>query len=439
MKLLLRKTIVMLVVVGSVTACSQAGTQSGEGQQDENRSNAPKEPVEIVFYSTNNDSVEGFDQRLGTSLRKKFPDYTIKYIQSTKGNSMEELLASGTRFDIFYQTIGNYEGQVFPNRIEYDMSELIAKHKVDLNRFEPTVMDALKQTSNGKMYALPVITNNLLLYYNKDLFDKFGVPYPKDGMTWEQISELSKKLSRTDEGTQYFGFTHSPLHTIRMNQLSIPNADLKTNTPTINQDSRWSRFFQTLFLDPVQEPGYAQYLQSTGKIPGSNEFIKSKNVAMYVYIQGLMGAWGDQVNYDVVSLPVFSDRPGIGSQSYPSYYGITNMAKDKDAAMEVLKYIVSDEYQTELALRGDMTVLTDERVRKQLGQGTPYKDKNWQAAYYNKFAPFLPKGTYDAELVTIYGSMGIQLQTGKIDMNTGLRQAGEQAQKKIAEITQMNK
>ncbi|GAA3413037.1 ABC transporter substrate-binding protein [Paenibacillus hodogayensis] len=439
MKLLLRKTIAMMVMVGSVTACSQAGTQSEGSQQEDKRSDVAKEPVEIVFYSTNNDSVEGFDQRLGTSLRKKFPNYTIKYIQSTKGNSMEELLASGTRFDIFYQTIGNYEGQVFPNRIEYDMSDLIAKHKVDLNRFEPTVMDALKQTSNGKMYALPVITNNLLLYYNKDLFDKFGVPYPKDGMTWEQTSELSKKLSRTDGGTQYFGFTHSPLHTIRMNQLSIPNADLKTNTPTINQDSRWSKFFQTLFLDPVQEPGYAQYLQTTGKIPGSNEFVKSKNVAMYVYIQGLMGAWGDQVNYDVVSLPVFSDRPGIGSQSYPSYYGITKMAKDKDAAMEVLKYIVSDDYQTELVLRGDMTVLTDERVRKQLGQGTPYKDKNWQAAYYNKFAPFLPKATYDAEVVTIYGNMGIQLQTGKTDINTGLRQAAEQAQKKIAEIAQMNK
>jgi multiple sugar transport system substrate-binding protein len=422
-----------------MTACSQAGTQSGGNQQDASQLDAAKEPAEIVFYSTNNDSVEGFDQRLGTSLRKKFPNYTIKYIQSTKGNSLEELIAAGTRFDIFYQTIGNYEGAVFPNRIEYDMSELIAKHKVDLSRFEPTVMDALKQTSNGKMYALPVITNNLLLYYNKDLFDKFGVAYPKNGMTWEETSELSKRMSRTDEGTQYFGFTHSPLHTIRMNQLSIPNADLKTNTPTINQDDRWSKFFKTLFLDPVQEAGYTQYLQTTGKIPGSNEFTKTKNVAMYVYIQGLMGAWGDQVNYDVVSLPVFSDRPGIGSQSYPSYYGITNMAKNKDAAMEVLKYIVSDEYQTELVLRGDMTVLNDPRVQKQLGQGTPYKDKNWQAAYYNKFAPFLPKGTYDAELVTIYGSMGIQLQTGKIDINTGLRQAAEQAQKKIADIARMNK
>ncbi|MDF2652919.1 MAG: hypothetical protein K0Q73_8724 [Paenibacillus sp.] len=47
-----------------------------------------------------------------------------------------------------------------------------------------------------------------------------------------------------------------------------------------------------------------------------------------------------ELNWDIVSLPTIKGQPAVGSQSYPSYYGITKRAQNKDASAQVLKYLV---------------------------------------------------------------------------------------------------
>lgn len=439
--------LLMLVMVVSVvlSACSGSGGETtaqkpGPSSSPSSAANTPQpsgEPAEVVFYSNNGDPVESFDLRFGNLLRKKFPNYTIKYIMKGPGTNLPELIASGTRFDIFFQTIGNFENFAFASDIQFDMSDLVQKHKVDLSRFEPTLIDAVKQASGGKLYALPIFNNNLVLYYNKSLFDKFGVEYPRDGMTWDQIAEISKKLTRNDGGTQYVGFTHSPSHSVRMMQLSVPSADLKANTPTINTDDRWKRYFQTVFVAPSQEPSLLNLMQSTNKIPIIDDFVKTKNIAMINYVSSLITVWEEQfksMDWDIVSMPTFNELPGVGSQSYPSYFGITKMAKNKDAAMDVLNYMVSDEFQTELARIGTMPVLKSEAIQKELGKKSIYKDKNWKSVFYNKFAVIPPKASYEADIAGIYASYGTKVQIGSLDMNTALRQAEEDAKKRIAEL-----
>lgn len=424
---------------GSKGAQPQSEGKKADGNVSEKKPDVASEPAEIVFYSNNGDPVESFDYKFGNSLRNKFPNYTIKYIMRGQGTNLPDLLAAGTRFDIFFQTIGNFENYAFGSDIQYDMTELIATRGVNLSRFEPTIIDAVKQASGGKLYALPITTTNLVLYYNKTIFDKFGVAYPNDGMTWDEVNELAKKLTRNDGGTQYIGYTHSPTHSIRMNQLSLGTTDLKTDTPTINTDERWKKFFQTTFLDPVQEPSAQETLKKTNKIPDANDFVKTKNVAMFGYMSHLVQTWEEQfkgIDWDFVSLPTFKEMPGVGSQSYPSYFGITKMAKHKEAAMEVLKYMASDEFQAELARKGLIPVLKDQSVLQQLGKESSLKDKNWKSVFHNKFAPIPALSPIEAELAAVYTSYATKAQIGTLDLNTALRQAEEDAKKKIAEYKQ---
>src|SRR5690606_24616722 len=62
---------------------------------------------------------------------------------------------------------------------------------------------------DGKFHAVPDKANypfvNHALVYNKDIFNKFAVEYPKDHMTWDEVVELSKRLQRMDNGVQYYG------------------------------------------------------------------------------------------------------------------------------------------------------------------------------------------------------------------------------------------
>jgi multiple sugar transport system substrate-binding protein len=69
-------------------------------------------------------------------------------------------------------------------------------------------MERIRNLGNkGEIYTLPFSLNFSVLFYNKDLFDKFAVSYPPDSMTWDQAIELGKKMARTDGGTVY-----SPLY-----------------------------------------------------------------------------------------------------------------------------------------------------------------------------------------------------------------------------------
>lgn len=438
----------LITTVGLMaTACSGSGhegkKEAGQGSQDNKDEQAMNDiastPAEVVFYSSNGDPTESFDLRFGNLIRKKFPNFTIKYIQKAEGTNLPELLAAGTRFDIFFQTIGNFEAVAFDYSIDSDMNDLIAKRSMDLSRLEPTIMDAIRQRNGGKIYALPVANSNLVLYYNKGLFDKFGVPYPKDGMSWEEVSVASAKLSRFEGGVQYFGYTHSSPHSIRMRQLPIPLADLKTDLPSIHTDERWKSFFEHVYLRPNQEATVKQYMQTTNKAPGPNEFAKTQTVAMFNYQSSLITVWENEfmaLDWDMVSLPTFPELPGTGSSSYPSYFGMTRMAQNKEAVMEVLNYMVSDEFQTELARLGVMPVLKNREIQQETGRGSVFKEKNWNALFYHKFAALPVMAPYEAELVSIYSAYGMKVQLGTLDLNTALRQAEEDAKKKIKEYKQ---
>ena len=54
---------------------------------------------------------------------------------------------------------------------------------------------------NGKYYGLPYYSNCLGIMYNKDLFDKAGVPYPTNDWTWDDfISKIHKTKSASAYG-----------------------------------------------------------------------------------------------------------------------------------------------------------------------------------------------------------------------------------------------
>lgn len=436
---------VCLAMLAALAAC---GKDDGAAGQHADGSGAAPEtavkdaapgPAELVFYTSNGDSEENFNRLYGDPLRKKFPQFTIKYILSgAQGQSLDTLLATGTRFDVFMQGPGFYESQAFPAKIQYDMSGLIQTHKVDLNRLDKASVDYAKQSpGSGKLYFLPVQLEGMVLYYNKSLFDKFGVPYPVDGMTWDQMIEKAKLLTRKEDGVQYFGFGTNSSTIQGMNPLSIPLADPTTDTPTINKDERWRKFYDYFYEQPNKIPGYLDGAKAINGIPTLQMFVNDQTVAMFAYQSGLINVWEEQlktVNWDIVSLPEFPDQKGVGSMANPKLFGITSMAKDKDAAMIAIQYLLSDEHQQFLARKGYTPIVTSDTVKKELGKESFYKDRNWNALVHDKFAPLALRTGYYSQLNAIYQKYFKMASLGQTDLNTALRSAEEESIKAIAEF-----
>lgn len=440
MKRLAIGLLAVMSVSSWLTACGSTsdalrGTEQGEGGKSPPA--VKTEPVEINIYSNNNASEQVFNESYGNALRKAFPQYTITYIQSKSGTTLPEMIASKTRIDLFWTTIGNYETALFEHALEYDMTALIKNHGIDLNRLEPTVIDAMKQISGGKMYGLPVATNSLALFYNKDIFNKFGVPFPTSDMTWEQTNELARRVTRAADGKQYYGIASSRDHIIRMNQLSVPNVDIATKKPTLLTDERWKLLFETVFINPASDSGYRDAMAKLKNFPALDQFAKQQSLAMLVYPNTLPTSVPNELktmDWDIVALPTFKELPGVGSQSYPVYFGLTSQTKNKDSAMELLKFMVSEPFQNELAGKGILPIVQSDATKKLLGANTEFKDKNYQAMLARRFAPITPKiSDYDTDVFRIYRDQAYPLALGQTDLNTAFRLAAEQAEKVIQE------
>ncbi|NNJ10372.1 sugar ABC transporter substrate-binding protein [Chloroflexales bacterium ZM16-3] len=73
-----------------------------------------------------------------------------------------------------------------------------AEFPLDTSIYLPGVLDPGKWA--GKQYLLPKDYTPLAVYYNKKIFDRFGVAYPQDGWTWEEFLATAQALTKDTNG-----------------------------------------------------------------------------------------------------------------------------------------------------------------------------------------------------------------------------------------------
>ncbi|WP_158606712.1 ABC transporter substrate-binding protein [Paenibacillus ginsengarvi] len=428
------RTAAAAVTAGILCASLAAGCSRSANMGSDTATPVKKEapPAHLVIHSMSGWTEALFDERFGNAIRKKFPQHTFTYIQSAKGSTYPDLIAAGQAIDIVWESVGLFPQGPMQYGLQYDMTELMKLRGVDTSRIEPTLLDAMKVMSGGgKMYALPVLNNTVMLYYNKDIFDKFGVTYPKDGMTWDDVLDLNTRLSRTDGSVQYAGLGLG--HFFTTNSLSLPFVDPQTQKPAIS-DPGWKTLYQ-VYMRMAETQTFKDKVRKENKVPDVNAFVKNKDVAMLAALANThTNPDFSSLNWDAVSYPVFKEKPNTGPQSYPTYFGLSAISKNKEQAMDVIQYLVSDEYQTELSKKGALPVIKTQGVKDAFAKDTPYAGKNVKAAFYDQFAPISPRTIYDGPVEKAYSSEIIKLMLGETDLNTALRAMEEAADKAIANL-----
>lgn len=425
-----------------MTACS-GGSSGGKTLSDpvagreEAVQDMSKIPAELTFYnSTANESQELFMSKYGSMIAKKFPNYKINYVRAEKGTTLPELIASGTNnIDIIIASVGETYSNLTKFGLQDDISDLVKKYKFDLNRLEPASIDIQRKVANGGIYGIPFSIATTVLYYNKDIFDTFAQPYPKDGMTWDDLYALAQKLTRLQNGVQYKGLTAAITHLLRLNQSSAPIVDPKTNKSVFTED-KYKREFENL----------VRFFKITGNgLPGKtfnlqeqvDLFNKNQTAAMQLHLtRAAVSLWATtpNLNWDMVQQPQWKDMPGVGPQSYPYYFYQTKTSKSRDAAFQVLMYAASDEFQQFMMKQGYMSALKDpSHLMKDLGADIPaFQNKNLKAFLPTKYAlspePFSFASLAESELNKAFAEM---VNDG-VDINTALRGAAERADKAIA-------
>jgi multiple sugar transport system substrate-binding protein len=112
-------------------------------------------------------------------------------------------LAAGSSPDIAYE-YGSSMAALAGRSQVVDLSNKVKDPSFKWADFYSFERDAA--TSNGKVYGVPALVDNLALVYNKKLFDKAGLAYPTESWTWDDFRAAAKKL--TDASRKQYGWAY---------------------------------------------------------------------------------------------------------------------------------------------------------------------------------------------------------------------------------------
>jgi multiple sugar transport system substrate-binding protein len=290
-----RWAVVALLLIPLLAACSPAAEQS--------------KPVTIKFAHPNSD-VEAY-KALATEFKKSNASITIDLL-ARDPNGLNQL--QPTEVDCFTNS-----NQVLP--------ELMAGQKIrsldpwiesdktfKTDDFYPGALPLFQ--GDGKTWGVPVGMDPFVLYYNKDLFDKAGVPYPTASWTWDDFLQAATKIAVPDSGV--FGFITR----------SVADPALFVYQHDGKLVDNWDNPTRAMFDDPLTLEALEWWdaLTTVHKVsPSATQMQGAFRQAEAAILQGKIGMWFGQ----------FSERGGLawGNDSkWQIPWGMAPLPRDKQAA-----------------------------------------------------------------------------------------------------------
>ncbi|GLW06447.1 sugar ABC transporter substrate-binding protein [Microtetraspora sp. NBRC 13810] len=173
------------------TACAQgSATNPGAGADG-------KVTVRYFTFSAAPDHVQDLD-KIVTAFERQNP--AIDVVVETAPfdqyfTKLQTSIAGGTAPDTFEL---NYENFVTYAAAGSLLDLAASGAATDAALYAPESLNAFKH--EGRQYALPASFSTVVLLYNKDLFEKAGVPVPTAEWTWADEKAAAEKLTDKDAG-----------------------------------------------------------------------------------------------------------------------------------------------------------------------------------------------------------------------------------------------
>ena len=151
------------------------------------------DPPEINAYRT---LIEAFED--------EEPDIDVQLVEASDRDDLiarlSTSLAGGSPPDLFlmnYRFYGQYAAR--------DVLEPLGPYVDDSSKFAasdfyPQAFDAFRW--KDEQMCIPQNISSLVLYYNRDLFQRFEVAQPTDDMSWNQLVDKAQQLTRDKNGQQ---------------------------------------------------------------------------------------------------------------------------------------------------------------------------------------------------------------------------------------------
>lgn len=288
--------------------------------------------------------------------------------------------------------------------------------------------------ADGNYYAVPFRSDFWVVFYNKDIFDAAGVPYPTNDMTLEQFDEIARAVTSGEGSEKIYG---NHYHTWRSDVTLFGILDGEHSIIDGNYD----------FLKPYYELVLQE--QADGIVMDYGEAKTSGIHYSGVFENGQaamcnMGSWflATLQTYNAEAEANGVEPVNFGMVKYPHPEGVeagttlgtvTSLAvnvnsEKKDLAIDFVDWCSGTEAATILAQTGTFPAVSSPDVNAVIAQTDFFPDDEASVEALNTVAVYLemPLSDKASEIETVLNTEHDAIMTGAETVDEGIANMNEQ-------------
>lgn len=282
-------------------------------------------------------------------FEKEHPNVTIK-MQAYGDQDIKDklrIMVGGTCPDIFFSWSGEFAKNFVRADKARDLTPYFAKDKTWNNSFIPASLSPV--TFDGKLYGVPIRFDIMLGYYNKRIFDQYGLKPPK---TWDELLGVCERLKEAGVTPILFG-----------NQQPWASAHYITALNYMIVDKSVRQRDYRPETGEFTDPGYLKALESLQSLQIKGYFGKNVNSSTFYQMRELFFAGQGGMFFDTLSgmrkyaqsmqngdwgfftFPAYTAGKGIlnTTPGGSDVFLVSKECKNPDMAVEFLKFMTSAE------------------------------------------------------------------------------------------------
>jgi len=347
--------VVSLLIVMSMllsacsTATSTASADTSAAKPTDAQSPATNEPVAtgekttikvMSFFAYDTPQVE---EAVVAAFEAKYPEIDVDFESVAFSDiflKYKTLIAGNTPPDVMSMNFDNAYSFAAMGALE-PLDSWIKSTGLDTSIYFDSTLNLFKL--DGVQYSMPATYSDVVLFFNKDMFDAAGVEYPQKDWTAADLKAAALALTKDTNGDgqlDQFGYVY-PWYPIVLEQYNAKIWDAETNKCTLNSEAG----IKAIQAIADSRYGAEQFAPNPDQLAqqGDWDMFMAGKLAMLPTGPWAVGTFNEKITtftYDIAHMPAGDKQ---ATHVYGNSYAMAAGSKNKAAAWKFIEFATGPE------------------------------------------------------------------------------------------------
>ncbi len=302
---------------------------------------------EITFSTWGSHSeIKVINQLIKTFEKQNNVKVNLIHIPQNYFQKLHLLFASNQAPDVIF--LNNYYLKIYNDANKLlDLSPFF-QEEIDRDVFFKNSTKSL--SVDGDLYAVPRDISNVVVFYNKDLFDKYKIKYPDENWTYNDLFKIGKLFKQNNMyaiGIEDAPVFWEPILWANNGAIFNEKGELEINTVNSLSALAW-------FVELRTKHGFSPSVEELSNKTMAQLFL-NQEIAMHVSGRWLVPRYRQEAKFDwdIVNLP--HGIAGSVSGSDTSGWAISRQTQNLELSIKFVKYLSSYDVISEITKTGLIT------------------------------------------------------------------------------------